>query len=74
MALQTLREQTLSREKFEVIIVDNVSTDDTKAVTESFYDMGNVSYVYEAKVGLSHARNTGIKVANGLYVVYTDDD
>lgn len=72
-ALESLNRQTLDREMFEVIIVDNASTDDTKEVAERFVGSG-FRYVYEPQQGLSHARNAGYQAAEGQYVGYLDDD
>lgn len=60
---------------FEVLVVDNNSTDGTKALVESFKeDIPGLRYVFEPNQGLSHARNRGYKEAGGEYVIYIDDD
>jgi len=61
---------------YEVIVVDNNSTDDTRAVVESFIRRGNgnVRYLFERKQGLSHARNAAITAARSSIVAFTDDD
>lgn len=74
-ALQTLCEQTLDSSEYEVIVVDNNSTDNTRAVAEEFCRRyPNVRYCFEPQQGLSHARNRGWRVARGEYVAYLDDD
>ena len=75
-ALQSLREQTADPATFEVIVVDNVSTDRTAAVVHALIERGwaQLSYVYEPEQGLSVARNTGMRRARGTYVAYIDDD
>ncbi len=72
--LESLCRQTLSREKYEVIVVDNNSTDDTKVVVDSFLHCDNIHYLYEAKQGLANARNAGWQAAHGSFVGYLDDD
>ena len=72
--LGSLRAQTLPREAYEVIVVDNGSTDATRPTVESFADMGNLLYVFDPVPGLSHARNTGWRRARGEIVAYLDDD
>lgn len=72
--LESLCRQTLDKSKYEVIVVDNNSTDDTRQVTERFLGQGNVRYVSEMQLGLSHARNRGVREALGRYVAYIDDD
>ena len=61
---------------WELIIVDNNSSDDTKMVAEAFVSETNISarYVFEARQGLSSARNRGIKEATGDIVAFSDDD
>lgn len=74
-ALQTLCEQSLDQDEYEVIVVDNNSTDRTRSVVEEFSRRySNIRYYLETKIGLSHARNRGCQEAQGLYVAYTDDD
>ncbi|MEZ7498206.1 glycosyltransferase [Flavobacterium sp. Arc3] len=55
----------------EVIVVDDGSVDDTKAVC---FEYPKVKYVYQSNSGLSAARNTGIKQAIGEYLVFLDAD
>lgn len=73
-AIQSLVDQTLPKEQYEIIVVDNGSTDDTKAIVEGFYRLENLRYIYEPILGLSQARNTGWQNARGKYVAYLDDD
>jgi glycosyltransferase involved in cell wall biosynthesis len=75
-ALQSLVTQDTEADKYEVIVVDNNSTDRTRTVVESLIERGhsNVRYLFEGKQGLSHARNTGVREARALIVTFTDDD
>ena len=74
-ALQSLCEQTLDSSEYEVIVVDNNSTDNTRTATESFADAyQNVSYCFEPQPGNSIARNHGWQKAKGVYVAFIDDD
>lgn len=59
---------------FELIVVDNRSTDGTRAVVERYRDHAAVRYVFAGTLGLSHARNEGWREARGRIVVYLDDD
>jgi glycosyltransferase involved in cell wall biosynthesis len=72
-AVQSLVDQTLPKDKYEIIVVDNGSTDNTKAVVKGFR-CDNLRCVYEPVLGLSQARNTGWENAGGEYVAYMDDD
>jgi len=71
--LQSLKDQTLPQDQYEVIIVDNNSTDATPAVISRFTN-GNIRGVVETRQGVSHARNRGWKEAKGEYVSYSDDE
>ena len=73
-AIQSLVDQTVPQGEYEIIVVDNASTDDTKSVVESFRHVLNLRYVHEPVLGLSRARNTGWQNALGRYVAYLDDD
>ena len=73
-ALETLSEQTLHPSQYEVIVVDNNSTDNTHEVVAGFDRLENLRYCTETRQGLSHARNRGWHEARGEYVGYLDDD
>jgi glycosyltransferase involved in cell wall biosynthesis len=62
--------------RYEVIVVDNNSTDDTREVVERYITQGhlNLKYVFEERQGVSHARNRGIANAQAPIVSFTDDD
>lgn len=70
--LQSLVDQTL--ENFEVILVDDGSTDELKKYLESFYDKINLNYYYQENGGVSSARNKGISHARGKYICFLDSD
>jgi glycosyltransferase involved in cell wall biosynthesis len=72
--IQSALNQTLPSDQYEVLVVDNASTDRTRAISGSYADIPNFRYVYEEKVGLSHARNRGIAEARAPYVGFLDDD
>lgn len=75
LALTSLEDQSIDQESFEVIVVDNNSTDDTSNIAKKICDRYSTwRYVFEKKQGLSHARNRGIKEARGRYIGYLDDD
>jgi glycosyltransferase involved in cell wall biosynthesis len=59
---------------FEVVVVDNNSTDATAEVIDRFAATGMVRRVREPAQGLSHARNRGIAVAGADILAFTDDD
>jgi glucosyl-dolichyl phosphate glucuronosyltransferase len=60
---------------YEIIIVDNNSTDRTRELVESFRDQVNrVRYLFEPRQGVSYARNCGIAAARSDIVAFADDD
>ncbi|MEM9001909.1 MAG: glycosyltransferase [Cyanobacteria bacterium P01_F01_bin.86] len=59
---------------YEVIVVDNASTDNTRKIVEARLSEPRLQYVYEATLGLSVARNAGAKAAQGDILAYLDDD
>lgn len=59
---------------WEVLIVDNNSTDDTAAAAQGFADRLPLRLVREPLQGHSHARNRGLREAAGELLVWTDDD
>lgn len=59
----------------ELVVVDNGSTDHTRAVVEELRCPNmEVRYVYEPRTGLSRARNRGLQEARGTALLFTDDD
>src|SRR5437867_1570833 len=73
--LESLVAQTLAAERYEIIVVDNGSTDRTQAVACDFAQCyGTVKVVLEPRLGVSHARNTGIRHAQADYLAFIDDD
>ncbi|MDA0810909.1 MAG: glycosyltransferase [Verrucomicrobia bacterium] len=56
---------------FEVLVVDDGSTENVKAIVEKF---SRVRYIKQKHAGLSAARNLGANKANGEILAYTDDD
>jgi glycosyltransferase involved in cell wall biosynthesis len=59
-----------SEKAWEIIVVDDESTDDTKEVCEKY----PVKYIWQKNKGLSGARNTGISQATGDYILCLDAD
>jgi glycosyltransferase involved in cell wall biosynthesis len=59
---------------FEVIVVDNASSDRTREVVASYQTDPRLRYLYEPVIGLSVARNTGAKAAQAPILAYLDDD
>jgi glycosyltransferase involved in cell wall biosynthesis len=75
-ALESLLQiETAGTLSYEIVVVDNASTDATAQVVESLQQAGPVvRYVYEAKKGIATARNRGLREAAGEWIASFDDD
>ena len=76
-ALTSLYCQSAGLKAFEVIIVDNNSTDNTKevyAIWRQTNTNGQFTFISETQQGASFARNTGAAIAKGEWVCFMDDD
>jgi glycosyltransferase involved in cell wall biosynthesis len=69
-ALQSVFTQT--HRDFEVIVIDDGSTDESKKIIDEYGD--EVRYIWQENKGLAGARNTGIKAARGEFVAFLDAD
>lgn len=75
-ALESLVAQSLPKDRYEVIVVDNNSTDGTCNVVDDFIRRSNhgVTLTRERKQGSYASRNQGIRVAKGGILAFTDAD
>jgi glucosyl-dolichyl phosphate glucuronosyltransferase len=76
-AMESLYNQTLSRELFETIVVDNNSKDNTKELCLEYiaaYKDYNIYYFEETQQGASFARNAGVEKSGSPLIVFMDDD
>lgn len=62
--------------RYEVIVVDNNSTDSTRSLIESFLEAGhtNLRHFFEGRQGRSYALNTALAAVRGEYYTIVDDD
>jgi len=75
--LKSLADNDFSVKEYEIVLVNNNSTDNTESECNRFHvKFPNVNFRYfiEKDQGLSHARNRGIKESIGNVLVYVDDD
>jgi glycosyltransferase involved in cell wall biosynthesis len=61
-------------EAFEILVVDNASSDRTREVVASYLGDPRLKYIYEPTLGLSVARNRGAKETTAPILAYLDDD
>jgi glucosyl-dolichyl phosphate glucuronosyltransferase len=76
-AMNSLYHQTIQKQQYEIIVVNNNSTDNTVQVCEEWIlEHPDAQYVFynEAKQGASFARNTGAALAKGNLLCFMDDD
>lgn len=74
-ALKAICRQSLPPNRYEVVVIDNNSSDSTAALVQEIMGVNrNVRYAFEARAGVSHARNRGVQEAGGRYIGFTDDD
>lgn len=70
-ALESVCKQTI--DKFEIIVIDDGSTDNSYNIAKDFHDQ-RISIFYQKNLGVSAARNKGIKMANSELVAFLDAD
>jgi glycosyltransferase involved in cell wall biosynthesis len=76
-ALESSLNQSLSKEKYEVIVINNNCTDNTQVLVDNFITNNsdlNIKQLIEVKQGLSFARNRGMLEAKASLILYMDDD
>jgi glycosyltransferase involved in cell wall biosynthesis len=75
-ALRALLSQAPADLAYEILLVDNNSTDLTRSLVETLAKQypGKLNYLFEPKQGLSYGRNTGINAAKASVIAFTDDD
>lgn len=75
-AIESLFVQKLEETRFEILVIDNNSSDNTRSVVESLQLEAPVPlrYIFEARQGNAYARNTGVEQAHAPIVAFIDDD
>ncbi|ABG53724.1 glycosyl transferase, family 2 [Trichodesmium erythraeum IMS101] len=69
-AIASIFNQTYT--SYEIIVIDDGSTDNTRQVLEPYLD--KICYVYQENKGVSHARNLGLEIAQGEFISFLDAD
>jgi glycosyltransferase involved in cell wall biosynthesis len=73
-AMASVVAQDYPKSEYEIVVVDNASTDHTAQIVARYASQANVRYVLEKRIGLCIARNTGWQAAAAGYVALFDDD
>lgn len=76
-ALESIKNQAIDTNEFELIIINNNSTDSTDEICKTFVKENpsmQIVYAIEHQQGLSYARNKGIELARAPYLSFIDDD
>ena len=73
--LDSLLNQDIQPENYEIIIVIDGATDNSETIAQSYAGKyPQIVLLRQQNQGLSAARNTGIKKANGIYIMFVDSD
>jgi glycosyltransferase involved in cell wall biosynthesis len=71
-AVESVLDQTFR--DFEVIVVDDGSTDNTRQLLEKYRSLPNFQYLYQVNKGRSIARNEGVSHSRGNWIMFLDSD
>lgn len=74
LCLDSLRRTVLAEPPYELIVVDNGSTDDTRSVLEQYGDVVSRVITNPANLGFAMATNQGARAARGRYLVFLNND
>jgi glycosyltransferase involved in cell wall biosynthesis len=72
LTLNSFNYQSIS--SFELILIDDGSSDGTKQFAENFYSKSNFKYIYHENMGRAKARNIGANIAKSQILIFCDDD
>ncbi len=74
-SLEALFNQAYPKDRYEIVLVDDGSTDDTKHMVESLSPACEFKYLRNTRrIGIPRTRNRGIGKAQGKYIIFTDSD
>lgn len=72
-AIRSCLDQSMPKSKYEIIVVDDASTDNTQQILSNYQNDIRI-IAFSQNKGLSAARNEGVRKARGQYVVFIDAD
>ncbi len=74
LVLESLTNQTLSRDRYEIIIINDGSADNTGEIVKTYQKTLPLKYFYQKNAGLASAKNHGLYAAQGKALLFLDDD
>lgn len=75
ITLDSFINQSYPKDKYEIIVSNNNSTDNTREIIENYCSKNkNIRTIFEARQGVHYARNSAAKIAKGDMLYFTDDD
>src|SRR5207247_3182506 len=73
--IDRVESQTIPGDHYEVLVIDNASTDDTRAILEQKAGIyPNLKFDFQKKPGAAATRNVGIRLANSDLILFIDDE
>ena len=72
-AIRSCLDQTLSKKQYEIIVINDCSTDNTQQILDNYKDEIRI-FNLEKNVGLAAARNFAVKKALGQFIIFLDAD
>lgn len=75
ITLDSFISQSYPKDRYEIIVSNNKSTDNTQKIIEDYYTkFDNIRTIFEGRQGVHYARNSAAKIAKGDILYFTDDD
>lgn len=76
-ALESVKNQTYDAQNFEIFVINDDSTDQSKILVEKYISENsdlNITLLNQENKGVSAARNAGLRICNGKYIAFLDAD